>query len=218
MASFESLMGKKDNLVRKPTDGTVLLAPHETATIIGKSQLWSTNALVVPTGYEPCGWISEDGLTFASDFEVSDIRAWGSQSYIRRDIQSTDMTLQFSAIETKRRTKELVTGLDLSAVEMSTDGFLSYDIPDRMPTKEWSVLALASDGEGAKRYYMGKFFPRMTVNERDDEAWTDGDDPLMYNVTMGALVDSNAGFVCREFLFGPGALAAAEDMGWEVAS
>ena len=50
--------------------------------------------------------------------------------------------------------------------------------------------------------------------ERGDQTWTSGDEPLGYDITFTSYVDDAAGFAVREFLFGPGALAAAADMGW----
>lgn len=214
MPTFEDTITRNADLVRKPLQGSVLLAPYPTGALI--TTLSSADGITVPVGYESVGWISEDGLTFANDTEVSDVRGWGASSFLRRDIQSQDKTIQFSALETKRLTIELSTGLDLSARTFSEEGELTFDYPDRPPTKYWRVLAIGVDGDGDQRYYMARFFPRAAVSEMDDETWSDGDDPLMRNVTMSALIDNEAGYVGREFLFGPGALAAAEDMGWEV--
>lgn len=217
MATFEELSERKASLIRKPLRGTVLLGKHESAPII--TTLTAVDGIEIPMGYESVGWISEDGLTFERDREITDVRGWGSGSFLRRDIQSEDHTLQFAALETKRLTHELRAGRDLSANTMSADGEWKYDIEERPGVYYWRVIALGVDGQGDGRYYTARVYHKMTVTEMDDEAWTDDDDPLMYNVTLSAVPDEAAGGTLgTEFLFGPGALAAAEDMGLTVAS
>lgn len=216
MPAFEDTVARNADLVRKPLQGSVLLGRYPTDPIV--DTLVAADGITIPTGYESVGWISEDGVTFSNDQEVSDVRGWGASSFLRRDIQSSDKTIQFACLESKRLTYELSTGLDLSAKKFSTLGELKFDYPDRPPTKYWRVLAIGVDGDGANRYYMARFFPRASVTEVDDETWSDGDDPLMRNVTMSALIDNAAGYVGREFLFGPGAKAAAVAMGWTVAT
>ena len=80
-------------------------------------------------------------------------------------------------------------------------------------TKYWRALMVGVDGDGARRYYVARFFAKCSA-ERGDQTWTSGDEPLGYDVTLTSYVDDAAGFSVREFLFGPGALAAAADMGF----
>lgn len=216
MPSFESTVVRDGDLVRKGLQGSVLLGKYPTAADI--TTLSATDGITLPAGYDSIGWISEDGLTFGTDVEVSEVRGWGASSMLRRDVQSTDRTIAFSALETKRLTSELRSGLDLSATTMSPQGEVVITHPDRMPTKYWRVLALGVDGEGDQRYYVAKFFPKATVSEFDEESWSDGDDPISYSVTMTALIDDTVGTACREFIFGPGALAAAGAMGWTAST
>lgn len=214
MPAYEDIATLNEALVRKPLQGSVFLGHWPSALEI--TTLVAADGITLPEDYPCVGWISEDGLAFAMDEEVSEVRGWGAGSFLRRDITSQDKTIQFSALETKRLTHELLSGLDLSNVTMSASGEVTYTHPDRPPTKYWRVLALGVDGDGDQRYYMGKFYPKASVSERDEQAWSDGDDPLAYPVTMSALIDNAVGYTCREFLFGPGALAAAADMGWTV--
>ena len=214
---FETAVAKNADLVRKPLNGSVLVGTYPGATLI--TTLVATGGqITVPTGYESMGQIGDDGLGFSTDVNVSDVRGWGNSSFIRRDIQSEDRTCQFVAWETKRLTHELLTGLDLSATEVSTDGEWTYDVPDRRPVRYYRMLALGIDGDGANQIIMGRYYPKATVSETGDQPWSDGDDPLGYDITMSALVDSAAGFAVREFMFGPGVLALAEAMGVDVAT
>lgn len=217
MPAFEDIFVKNDSLVRKALQGGVYLGRHPTAPDI--TTLHAADGIIsLPASYESVGWISDEGLTFGNDQEVAEVRPWGSGHFIRRDITSTDRTLAFAALETKRLTWELRSGLNLSAVTASAEGEVVVTHPDRMPTQYWRALALGVDGDGAQRYHMGKFYPRSVVSETEEEAWSDGDDPLSYGVTLSALIDSDIGTPCREFLFGPGALAAAAAMGWTVST
>lgn len=214
MPSFESTVTRDSDLIRKGLQGSVLLGRYPDAADV--TTLTAVDGITIPTGYESVGWLSEDGVTFGSDMEVSEVRGWGSSSMLRRDITSVDKTIAFSALETKRMTRELVSGLDLSAVTMSAEGEVVTTHPDRPGTQYWRVLAIGVDGDGDQRYYFAKFFPKATVSEAEEEVWSDGDDPITYGVTMSALIDDEVGTACREMLFGPGALAAAEAMGWTL--
>jgi len=214
MAALETVINKNSDLVRKGLNGGVLLGRYPAASLL--TTLHAVDGITVPSSYESVGWTGEDGVTFGIDDEVSEVRGWGGSTFIRRDTTSSDRTVAFSALETKRLTKELHTGLDLSAVAMSAQGEVVITHPDRPATKYWRTLVLGTDGDGDERYYFGKFYPRAAVTEREEETWADGDDPMSYAVTMSGMLDTNAGFALREFLFGPGALAAATAMGWTL--
>jgi len=213
--TIETILTKNDDLVRKGLNGGMLLGRYPTVPVL--TTLHAADGIIaLPTGYESVGHISEDGATFGMDDEVSEVRGWGSSTFIRRDITSSDKTIAFTALETKRLTKELQTGMDLSAVPMAATGEVVITHPDRVSTRYWRALALGTDGDGDQRYYFGKFYPRAAVTERDEEVWSDGDDPISVGVTMSGMLDPAAGYALREFLFGPGALAAATAMGWTI--
>ena len=214
-ATFETVADRDNSNIRKPLKGAFLLGPFETAAAI--TTLVATGGQIeVPNTYSSVGWLSEDGLTFSRDREFSDVRGWGSGTFLRRDIRTDDHSVSFTALETKRLTRELRENRDLSAIEMSTAGEWKFDYLTRPDVKYWRGLAIGVDGTGASLFYMAKFYHRLTVTEMDDEAWTDGDDPLQYNVTMSAEPDPVAGVIGTEFMFGPGALAAAANMGITV--
>lgn len=214
--TFEDSVVRNSNLVRKALQGTVLLGRWPTAPVV--KTLSASDGITVPEDYESVGWISDDGLTFSSDMDSSDATGWGAATVLRRDVTQDTKSLQFTALETKRLTKELFLSQDLSGVKMSQDGEVMITLPDRPQTKYFRVLSIGTDGDGDERYYMAKFYSKAAVTDRDDEPWANGDDPLGYNVTMTAYLDDEAGFAVREFLFGPGALSAAEAMGWEVST
>lgn len=213
-ASFETVAGRNSSLIRKALGGAMLLAPWPSGPVI--STLTATaGQIAVPAEFESVGWIGEDGLSWSSDQETSEVMGWGSGTVLRRDIQSETETVQFVALETKRLTKELESGQDLSATTMSAAGEVVITKSIRPPNRYWRALALAVDGDGDQRYYLAKMFAKASA-AKGDQTWSSGDDPIGYDATLTAYVDDAAGFAVREFLFGPGALAAADAMGWTV--
>jgi len=216
-ASFESVADRDSGLIRKPLRGAVLLGKYGTAAAI--TTLVATGGQInVPTGYDSVGWIGEDGVTFSKETETSDVRGWGSASFLRRDIRSEDRSVQFVALETKRLTKELVEGQDLSTNQISTAGELKIDIPDRPNTVYWRALIIGQDGSGSDLFYVGRVYHKVAVTSVDDETWSDGDDPLTYNITLSAFPDDTLGTLGSDFLFGPGVLALGTRMGYTLAS
>jgi len=216
-ASFETVAARMAGNIRKPLRGTVLLGKYGVAPLI-TTLVATSGQIAVPSTYESLGWISTDGLAFAGKSDFSEVRGWGSASFLRRDIKAQDHTMKFTAIETKRLTLELRMGRDLVATQMSAAGEWKADILDRPDVMDWRALAIGVDGSGAGLYYMARAFHKCTVTDMDDQAWTDGDDPLGYGVTLGAVPDDVSGTIGTEFIFGPGALAAAAAMGITVAA
>ena len=70
------------------------------------------------------------------------------------------------------------------------------------------------DGAGADTIYVGKLLPRANVTETREEKWTDGDDPVGYDVTLSANFDSESRTLTRFFCAGPGWNALLVDMGF----
>jgi hypothetical protein len=213
-ASLDTVADRNSALIRKALGGAMLLAPWPSAPVV--ATLTATGGqIVVDSDYESVGWIAEDGLAWEVNQDVSEVNGWGSGTVLRRDVRSETETVQFTALETKRLTKELQLATDLSATTMSAAGEVVITKATRPGTKYWRALAISSDGEGAQRYYLAKFFAKASA-ERGGQTWSGGDDPLGYDTTLTAYVDDVAGFAVREFLFGEGALAAAADMGWTL--
>lgn len=178
----------------------------------------ATGKVKIPDTYESVGQISEDGVEFEEDLSMTEVRGWGSTSILRRDFESWDYTIAFSMLEDKRIAYDASSGSDTKAIEMSNAGEWKHTRASRPTTKYRRLLALAQDYEGDLMVIKGKFFPRVSLTERDSETWSNGDDPLMRNVTFGADDDSGAGGPLTEFLLGPGAKAYAEARGITVAS
>ncbi len=148
---------------------------------------------------------------------MSEVRGWGASTFVRRDTKSRDLQTQFAALETRKLTKELYTGLTMPST-VSAAGEVRLDHPDRPATRYWSMLAIGTDGTGSDAFHTAKWYPKCSVVDRDDEVQNDDDDPTMYNVTLGAVLDEAAGVTQSEFWFGPGLLSRAVAMGFTIAT
>lgn len=216
MPAFEDVVERQGDLVRKMLQGAVLLGRYPTDPLV--ETLVSADGITVPAGYEGLGWLGEDGIAFSQEEEASEVTAYGTSDFIRRDIKRQSKSIAVTALETKRLTKEVVTGQDLRSHKFSLAGELVITGSARPPTRYWRAVAIGIDGDGDQRWHMAKAYPKVSVTEGGDETWTDGDDPVQYPATLTAYMDDTAGYSWREFIFGPGAKAKAVEMGWTVAT
>lgn len=215
--TFDVIADRNAGLIRKPLRGMVCLGLYGTAPAV--TTLVATGGQIeLASTYDSVGWLSEDGTTFSKNREFSEIRGWGSSSYLRRDIKSEDNTFQFRALETNKITLQMKMNRDLSAVQVSAAGEWKADILDRPDPLNFRAVILGQDGVGSSLFYTAKVFHKVSITDMDDEVWSDGDDPLSYGVTMGATPDDTLGTIGTEFMFGPGVLALATAMGFTVAS
>lgn len=215
--TLETALNNQNANIRKPGRGGLILGRWPSGAII-ESLVAPENNIAIPPDYEGVGRLNEDGLTMGKENEVAEMFSWGAVVAVRRDIRRQNQTVQAVMQETKRLTYEITTEQDLRAKTMSTDGEVVIDHPDRPETQYWRGLALGADGDGANRFYLAKFWPKMNVSELGEETWNDQEDGLVRDVTLAATLDDEAGFLCREMIFGPGALAAAERMGFQLAA
>ncbi|WP_134664002.1 hypothetical protein [Amycolatopsis sp. CFH S0078] len=173
----------------------------------------------LPAGYEDIGWVDKgDGATWSKSVDTSDVESWGSVEPTRRDITKQTDGLKFTAQETKRRTLELYEGVDLSGVVPdATTGEVTFDRPSRPSTRYFRAFGLFVDGSGADTIYVAKLAPKANVTDTGDQKWSDGDDPVGYDVTMTANYDDEAKTAMRFFFGGPGWKALLEEMGFATA-
>ncbi|MGW4487856.1 hypothetical protein ACWEOE_28910 [Amycolatopsis sp. NPDC004368] len=216
-ATFESIAERKAHLIRKGNKGAVLVGKYATAPLI-TTLVAASGQIEMPTTYNSVGWMSEDGSTKTQNRTLSQIRGWGSTSFLRQDITGDEKSLQFTMIEDRKVARELYEGIDLDAAEVSTEGELKYEIPDRPDIMYWRVCELVSDLSGDNLIYLATVYHKTSVGETGDLVQANGDNPTSRQVTMGAVPDDVTGTLGTNFIFGPGALKYAEDMGYTVES
>lgn len=219
MATFAEIKTAADNPqgARKQLEIVAFLAPMSADPI--SSLLDGTGALqTIPAEYLPVGMITPDGITWPADTNVEEVEALGYAGVVRRDITRVDRTVTFTALEAyKKVLLELVTGVDLSAVEVSLEGEATWDHPDIPADRHYRFLAIGRDGAPGAEFYRGRFLPDVALSEFPEEVWS-ATDPTQYPITLTSFVDDAEGTGVREFIAGPGFLDQATANGWTVAA
>ncbi|EPD63177.1 hypothetical protein [Streptomyces sp. HGB0020] len=214
MPAWETLKKHQNELIRKQLEGSTFIAPITSSAI---STLTGADKalLALPAGYNDVGWMSDDGAQFSSDVSTSDVTSWGAVEPTRRDITSDVTTLQCVLQETNKQTIGLYTGVDMSAVVPDpTSGEVAVSKPDRPPLRFWRVLTIGVDLSDAGEIYMARFLPRASVSDKGDQAFSNGDDPTAWDVTLTGYMDSTLGYSERFYFGGPGWEALLTSMGF----
>lgn len=214
--TYDELKNLQSDLIRKALEGSIFLAPYTATLPIALTAGDGAGLLPLPDGYEDVGWCDKgDGATWSRSVDTSDVTSWGSAEPTRRDITKQSDGLKFTGQETKRSTIELYEGVDLSTVvPAATTGEITFDRPSRPATRYFRVFGLFQDGVGADAIYVAKLLPRANVTDSGDQKWTDGDDPVGYEVTLTANYDEVAKTSMRFFFGGPGWRSRLVDMGF----
>lgn len=203
--TFDAVKGHNASLVRKMLEMAVFVGADDAPDITTITSA-TTNQLIIPAGYTSVGIMSKDqGAQITPSLDVSETGGYGYGQPIRRDTVSRTSQLAFTMTESKRIAFEVYYGIDLSAVQApaATHNEIKWDHPDRPDTKYWRVLCLGRDGQGTNSIYHAEFFPRMTLADVSEQAFSETD-ALTWAVTMGADTDSVAGTPQRTFWGGPG--------------
>lgn len=204
----ETLRKKQAELIRKATDGSVLIASTDAPKISAATLFDATGLKALPTPttesipWEDLGWLTTDGAQFSRDVSTSDITSWGSISPTRTDVTSDSSTLTVTAQETKLLTIGLGTGVDTSALTPDpTTGALEIKKPTRPSLRQYQVLSVAVDEYNGKEIYVCRYLPRAKVTGYSEQSFGGGDEPISWGVTFSGEEDSTQGF-SESWLFG----------------
>lgn len=218
----ETLRNKQAELIRKATDGSVLLASLDAPTIDktvlfdadGLKALPSTGSPKMPWG--DLGWLTDDGAQFSRDVSTSDITSWGSISPTRTDVTADSSTLTVACQETNIVTIGLATGMDMSTIKLSSadGGAVEIKKPTRPSAKSYRVLSVAVDEYNGEELYIARYLPRAKVTGFSEQSFGGGDEPIMWGVTFTGEEDSTLGFSESWLFGGPGWTALVEKMGF----
>lgn len=197
MPTLDELQTWMDGNIRKGLTGSIFVKKWEAADPEITVLKGPSGLLALPPGYVDVGRITKDqGASWTSETETSDVTSLGSASPTRRDIISVTKGLSFTMQESKRAAFELHEGIDLSAVSPDANGNIAWDQPDRPASVDYRVLALFKDGEGANAVYFGKWLPRAQVSDMGEQTWNE-ESEIQYPVTLTAFVDDAAGTAVR---------------------
>lgn len=205
---------KNRNLIRKSLDAIVLTAPSSADL---PTTLLTGSDLVIPTGFNPLGWHTDDGLAWAREVENSELTGHGSVDPLRTDTRRVNNTLEVTAQETNIHTLGHSLGQTLDP-DGGTDTEVIITEALRPSAVEFRTLALSVDDTADGEIYFGKLFALSKVTGTSPGAWVDGDSAQSYGLTIQAFVDPAAGFAVKHFIGGPGFEALREEMGWDAAS
>lgn len=216
MVAFTSLQQRNTDNIRKSLDGIVLIAPSTATLPTSLTTGASGDLTALPTGYVDVGWIDKgDGTIKGRKVSTDEINSWGSSYPTRTDITKTDVTVQFTAQETRLATLQLYHGLTLAPSGFdATTKEVAFAEASRPATIYYRLFVLWTDLAGTDAIYSGSLYPRTNVTDMQEIKLTDGGGAITYKLTMTAYVDNTAGYAVKHFYGGPGWQSRLNEMGW----
>lgn len=224
MPQFADAVSHNDQLWRKALNVVVAVAPFTTAPLTSILDSTDGSLAALPTGWVELGRVTEDGITWPRETEVSEIFGLGSANPGRSDIRRSTKRVSFTAMESRKKLMELAQGIDLSSVTTSlvppTTGNpeVTWDEPELPVYPYMRLVAIAQDVTGTGEMYLGRQLLRCKVTEVGEETWTDGDQTIATNLTLTAYFDFTEGSPMRHFRGGPGFAEVVEAEGWPAAA
>jgi hypothetical protein len=215
--TLTSLKAAKQQLMIKPLDAAVFLAPWYTAAPTAFTD--ATSVLqTLPVAYESVGLIAKkDGVAFNRNVETSSLDSFGELESTRMDVTGDTTSLVFTPQETKKLTLELTNNVDLSAVQATTgSGEVFFAQPTAPRIRYYSAIVIGKDGDDADPVYVFRVMPKVAVSKYDGETWTK-DTNLSQKLTMTAFKDSTAGFAVGYGFGGLGWKNMLTDIGITIA-
>ncbi|WP_455713714.1 phage tail tube protein [Streptomyces xanthochromogenes] len=93
-------MSLNANAVRVAITGAAYVAPPKSKLPTDATSPWDA-------AFTDIGWISDDGITESNSSDTSEIKGWQGGQTVRKVVSSSEMTFQFTAIETSKTVLEL---------------------------------------------------------------------------------------------------------------
>lgn len=218
MPNYAGLAAKKSELIRKSLSMSLFLTEDTTSASLIPNLTDSTNGalLALPTGggYVDAGWFTPEGLRFNRTIAQDEVQSAGSNTPTRTDITSDTETVQVDFQETNRVTIALDTGAARTGLTLKTGSKeLQIDKPTVAVPRRYRALALSVDGPPEAEIYLGRWYPRLSVNDRAGSAYAQNA-VNQVGVTFGAEPDSAVGTALRYFFGGPGWILLLDKMGF----
>jgi hypothetical protein len=212
--TYEQVAAWNQDLIRRPNKGFVLVADPDQSLPSAYTSGVSAS-LQTLTGFESLGLIAKDAPpSFKPDVKSNDIESWGALESTRTDILTRDLSVSFTAQETKKKTLELYSGIDLSAVTAdATTGEIQYNDPTSPETRYHRMIFGMVDGAGDKAIYILKILPKATITEVGEQSWSQ-EKAVDYNFTIKAKIDHDLGYSLKNVICGPGVNGLLADMGF----
>ena len=219
MTTVPELQAENDNsaLVRKILRAVAFLAPMTVE--LPDALTDETGELQpLPVGFLPVGIVTPEGYRFSADMQKEDVDALGYASPVRSDITQVPRQVTFTALEFGRKHMlELKHGVDLSNVEQSAGGEITFDESDLPIGAEYRLVVIGDDGPASANWILGKGYPRVKLASAGEEAWSK-EGALTQEFTLDVFTDQEIGTPVRHYIAGTGAKAAADALGFTQAS
>lgn len=222
MATFDDLAVKKEQLVRRPMDGSAFFRPPGNAAVLDETTLFaattgSLQVLPVASGWGDLGLLTPDGMGFSREVTNSEIMAFGRQTAVRSDIVSDTTSLNIVAIETNLISIGLGTGANITkSSRNATNGSLMIKKPPRPTAREYEVLTLAVDNTDKGPIYIGRYMPKAKVTGFSDQALGGTDNAIEWGTTLTSNFSAKHGFSEAWLFGGEGWKALLVDMGFDA--
>jgi hypothetical protein len=212
--TYEQVANWHTELIRRPNKGFVLVADESVAIPTAFTSGVSADFQAL-NNFTSLGLIAKDAPpSFKPNIKANDVESWGALEPTRTDILTRDLTVSFTAQETKKKTLELYSGLDLSAnTADGTTSEIQYNDPTSPSTIYHRMIFGMVDGAGADQILILKVLPRATITEVGEQSWSQ-EQALVYNMTVKAKIDTTLGYSLKNVICGPGVSGLLAAMGW----
>ncbi|MFF4027006.1 IPT/TIG domain-containing protein [Nocardia elegans] len=214
--TYEQVANWNPSLIRRPNKGFVLIGDKDVAIPTAFTSGVSADFQGL-SDFESLGLIAKDAPpSFKPDVKSNDVESWGALEATRTDILTKDLSVSFTAQETKKRTLELYSGISLDAINAdATTSEIQWNDPTSPETRYNRVIFGMVDGAGADAIYILRILPRATVTEVGEQSWSQ-EQALAYNMTIKAKIDHDLGYSLKNVICGPGVKNLLADMGFEA--
>lgn len=151
---------------------------------VGSTELTTpTDSTTAPNvGFLELGYLSEDGITEATDVDSDEIVAWQNGTVVRRTITSQAKTFEFTMIETRQAVLEFVR--PGSAITGST-GAYTQEVGAISSVRKALIFDIL-DGTT----HLRKVVPNCEITDFGDIEYANGE-PIGYPVTVTAYPDDS---------------------------
>ncbi|MGV9263155.1 phage tail tube protein [Kitasatospora sp. NPDC003701] len=170
----------KDTL-RVATTGTLYIAPPMTPmpNLTGAQ-------FADPAGWTTLGLFSEDGVEHSFSEDTEDIKSWQA-GVVRTLVTGRDLTLKFSALESRPAVLESFYGLAPGSIKSADGKSVRFEIKAAEKRKPFAALFVLHDGESMWALHMDK----AQVSEVESPKFTNSE-AISWGMTAKALgVDAN---------------------------
>ena len=212
--SYDAIATKQQNLIRKARKGSVIAASTAAPRLTSLTDSTDKLLNLFPSGWFDLGWVSDDGAQFSSNIDTSDVSSWGSVTPTRSDITQESTELQIAIQETNLHSIGMYVGVSTSGILPATNGEVQIKKPLQPVKQTYQLLVLGVDENAAGEIYFARYLPNAEVTDKDDQAFSSGDDPVVWPVTFSARPDTTLGCAEMWFFGGPGWTSLLGGMGF----